>query len=90
MTPTSEIEPETQRAIEGKAARLGVLVERYAADVLRSVVESDDAREPQGRISARWQVLAVAQGLAKGTREGLPPIPDEASCQPAKPSFTLP
>ena len=44
MTLTIEIEPETQRAIEGKAARLGVPVERYAAGVLRRDVENSEPR----------------------------------------------
>jgi len=44
MTLTIEIEPETQRVIEGKAARLGVPVERYAAGVLRRDAESNEPR----------------------------------------------
>ena len=44
MTLTIEIEPETQRALEGKARRLGVPVERYAAGVLRRDVENEEPR----------------------------------------------
>jgi hypothetical protein len=41
MTLTIEVAPETERALEAKAARLGVPVERYAAGVLRRDVEGD-------------------------------------------------
>jgi hypothetical protein len=40
MTLTIEVPPETESALEAKAARLGVPVERYAAGVLRRDVES--------------------------------------------------
>lgn len=83
MTLTIEIEPETQRAIEGKAARLGVPVERYAAGVLRrdveSDVENDEARQNADAVTnARRAARRALEALAVGTRAGLPPIPDEA------------
>ncbi len=79
MTLTIEIEPETQRAIEGKAARLGVPVERYAAGVLRRDVENDEPRQSADAVTnARRAARRALEVLAAGTRAGLPPIPDEA------------
>lgn len=72
MTLTIEIEPETQRAIEGKAARLGVPVERYAAGVLRRDVENSEPRVnnrvPDKRGAAFMALLDKARPIvAAGT-----------------------
>ena len=61
MTLTIEIEPETQRAIEGKAARLGVPVERYAAGVLRRDVESNEPRATSKKGTAFLTLLDKAR-----------------------------
>lgn len=68
MTLTIEIEPETQRAIEGKAARLGVPVERYAAGVLRRDAESNEPRVLDKRGAAFLALLDKARPIvAAGT-----------------------
>jgi hypothetical protein len=68
MTLTIEIEPETQRAIEGKAARLGVPVERYAAGVLRRDVENDEPRAKEKQGAAFLALLNKARPIvAAGT-----------------------
>jgi hypothetical protein len=41
MTLQLELPPETEAALEAKAQRLGVPIERYAAGVLRRDVESN-------------------------------------------------
>ncbi len=41
MTLRLELPPETEAALEAKAQRLGVPIERYAAGVLRRDVESN-------------------------------------------------
>ncbi len=61
MTLIIEIEPETQRAMEGKAARLGVPVERYAAGVLRRDVENNEPRVLDKRGAAFLALLDKAR-----------------------------
>lgn len=57
MTLTIEIEPATQRALEGKAARLGVPVERYAAGVLRRDTQNNDAKRTATKQGAAFLSL---------------------------------
>lgn len=76
MTLTIEIAPETQRAIEGKARRLGVPVERYAAGVLRRDVENDEPRATTKQGAAFLALLDKARPIiAAGT---LRPITSES------------
>ena len=58
MTLTLEMAPETQRALEEKAARLGVPVENYALTILRR-----DLEDEANRASTRDDFLARAQAL---------------------------
>jgi hypothetical protein len=68
MTLTIEIAPETQRAIEGKARRLGVPVERYAAGVLRRDVENEEPRVLNKQGAAFLALLDKARPIvAAGT-----------------------
>ncbi len=78
MTLQIEVAPEVEQALEAKAARLGVPVERYAAGVLRADVESNGDARQSSTIAARLDALGRLQSLAAGTRAGWPPIPDEA------------
>ncbi len=62
MTLTLELDAREQAALEAKAARLGVPVERFALGVLRREVESDGdtrARRPLARALALRDELAA-------------------------------
>ena len=72
-----KIAPDVEQALEAKAQRLGVPVERYAAGVLRRDVESNGGPYESAQ-SARLAARRALEALAAGTRTGLPPIPDAA------------
>ncbi len=74
MTLTLELDAREQAALEAKAARLGVPVERFALGVLRREMESDGdtrARRPLSRALALRDELAAtihAGTLTGGTK----------------------
>lgn len=79
MTHTLELPENVERILVAKARQRGVALEAYMREVLQRDAQVDsDTREPQNVISARLQALSQLQELAKGTRSGLPSIPDEA------------
>ena len=70
MTLTIEVPAEVESALEAKAARLGVPMERYVAGVLRRDVESNNtpvgAREErkERRLAALEAAVETARGFA--------------------------
>ena len=74
-----DLPPEVTNDLETKAAKVGVPLEHYAAGVLRRETQSNGTSGEATRSSQTRQTARRAlEALAAGTREGLPPIPDEA------------
>ena len=78
MTHTLELPENVERALVAKARQRGVALEVY----MREVLKRDAQNEIDAAITPKQETQRAArralEALAKGTRAGLPPIPDEA------------
>ena len=78
MTLTLEMPSDVKSGLETKAARLGLPLDIYVLEVLRRDVVEKELFHPMHNLQAKREAQRKLEELAKDTRVGLSPIPDEA------------